>query len=189
MNTDKVFCFHLRLSVFICGSFLFFGGAPCLAQTPCRSTPVYEPCEVEFELNEQEAAQLSNPYLSVELRAEFRAPKGDTYRMPGFWDGGRRYKIRFAPLVEGEWAFRVSSSIERFSGKIGTFTATPAATPGFVIPFNVHHFRYSRPDTPHLWMGDTCYRFVTIPVETFRRLIDLRAAQKFNHVRGLALGE
>lgn len=159
------------------------------AQTPCRSTPVYEPCEVEFELNEQEAGRHANPYLTVELRAEFRAPKGNTYRMPSFWDGGRKLKIRFSPLVEGNWDFRVISNIERFNGQTASFSATPANTPGFVIPFNVHHFRYSKPDTPHLWMGDTCYRFATIPIDTFRRLIDLRAVQKFNHLRGLVLGD
>jgi len=159
------------------------------AQTPCVSTPVYQPCDIEFELTEPEAAQHPNPYLTIELRAEFRAPKGNTYRLPGFWDGGRRLKVRFSPLSEGVWDFRVTSNIERFSGKTGSFTATAAVTPGFVHPFNVHHFRYSRPDTPHLWMGDTCYRFATIPIETFRSLIDTRAAQKFNHLRGPVLGD
>jgi len=159
------------------------------AQTPCASTPVYQPCEIGFELTEQEAARHPNPYLTVELRAEFRAPKGNTYRMQGFWDGGRRLQIRFSPLAEGTWDFRVASNIERFNGKTASFAATAPATPGFVIPFNVHHFRHSQPDTPHLWMGDTCYRFATIPMETFRPLIDLRAAQKFNHLRGLVLGD
>src|SRR5712692_9810065 len=163
--------------------------ARILAQTPCKSAGVYEPCDIEFELSEQEAAQHPNPYLSVELRAEFRAPKGNTYRLPGFWDGGRKFKIRFAPLLEGRWDFRVSSNIERFSGKMGSFTATPPSTSGFVSPFNVHHFRYSEPNTGHYWMGDTCYRFATIPIETFRRLIDIRSTQKFNHLRGFVLGD
>ena len=168
---------------------LLWTAGPAPAQTSCRSTPVYLPCEIEYELTEQEAAQHPNPYLSVELRAEFRAPKGNTYRMQGFWDGGRKFKIRFSPLVEGTWDFRVSSNIERFAGKTDSFVATAPTTPGYVIPFNMHHFRYSKPETPHLWMGDTCYRFATIPMETFRLLIDLRATQKFNHLRGLVLGD
>ncbi len=160
-----------------------------VAQTPCKSTAAYEPCDIDFELTEQEAARHPNPYLSVEFRGEFRAPKGDTYRIPGFWDGGRRFKLRFSPLVEGAWDFRVISNIERFNGQTASFAASAPTTPGFVIPFNVHQFRYSKPDTPHLWMGDTCYRFATIPLETFRQLVDIRAAQKFNHLRGLILGD
>lgn len=142
-----------------------------------------------MELTEQEAAQHPNPYQSVELRAEFRDPRGDTYVMPGFWDGGRKLKIRFSPLSEGRWDFRVTSNIPRLSGKIDSFTATEATTSGFVIPFNVHHFRYSKTNTGHLWMGFTCYPFATIPADTFRRLADIRTKQKFNHMRGLILGD
>ncbi|MBI3693856.1 MAG: DUF4038 domain-containing protein, partial [Acidobacteria bacterium] len=154
-----------------------------------KSTPVYQPCDIEFELTEQEAARHPNPHLSVELRAEFRAPKGNTYRLPAFWDGGRKFKIRFSPLAEGNWDFRVSSNIDRFSGKMASFTATAPTTPGYVSPFNVHHFRYSQENTPHLWMGDTRHDFAVMPMEEFRRLADLRAAQKFNHLRGLVLGD
>jgi hypothetical protein len=168
---------------------LLAGAMLASAQTPCTSTPVYEPCEIEFELAESEAARHANPYLTVELRVEFRAPRGDTYRMPGFWDGGRKLKVRFSPLAEGRWDFRITSNIERFTGKTGSFNATPASGPGFVVPFNVHHFKYVDVDRAHYWMGDTCYRFATLPMDSFRRLIDLRAEQKFNHVRGLVLGD
>jgi hypothetical protein len=163
--------------------------AAALAQTPCRSTPVYEPCDIDFELTEPEAAQHPNPYLSVEVRAEFRAPKGQTYRLPGFWDGGRKLKIRFSPLVEGQWDFRVTSNIDRFNGQTGSFTASTSRTPGFVLPFNVHHFRYSKPDTAHFWMGFSCLNFAALSQESFRALVDTRAKQRFNHMTGFVLGE
>jgi hypothetical protein len=168
---------------------LLLSAAAASAQTSCKSTPVYQPCEIEMEITEQEAARYSNPYTSVELHAEFRDPRGNTYRLPGFWDGGRKFKVRFSPLVEGQWDFRIGSSIDRLSGKMGSFTATAPTTFGFVAPFNVHHFRHSEPNTPHYWMGDTCLRFTTVPIETFRRLIDIRFGQKFNHLRGLVLGD
>ena len=168
---------------------LFTTASLAVAQTPCKSAPVYEPCDIEFELTEQEAAAHPNPYLTVELRAEFRNARGDTFRLPGFWDGGRHFKVRFAPLLEGQWDFRITSNLERFSGKTGSFTATKATAPGFVVPFNIHHFRYADQNRAHLWMGDTCYRFTAIPMDSFRGLIDLRAAQKFNHLRGLVLGD
>ena len=40
----------------------------------CGSVPLYEPCEIEFEMTEAEAAQHPNPYLTAEVRAEFRSP-------------------------------------------------------------------------------------------------------------------
>src|SRR5258708_27847769 len=43
-------------------------------------------------------------------------------------------------------------------------------------------------NTPHLWMGDTLMRLAITEDANFRKLIDARAAQKFTHIRGNALG-
>jgi hypothetical protein len=37
-------------------------------------------------------------------------------------------------------------------------------------------------------MGDTCYRFVSLDQDVFDKVIDARAQQKFNHIRGLVIG-
>jgi len=155
----------------------------------CQSTPLYEPCELSFEMTDAEAERHANPYETVEVRAEFRSPKGGrTQVMPGFWDGGRTFKIRFSPDFEGRWDLRILSNLPSVDRKILSFQATTPTRPGFVHVFNTRYFRYSAPDTGHFWMGDTCYRLATIPWETFTALVDKRAAQKFNHMRGLALG-
>ncbi len=174
---------------FLNSQILLFLSASALAQTPCRSTPVYEPCDIEMDMNAAEMAQHPNPYLTAELRAEFRAPKGQTYRLPGFWDGGHKLKIRFSPLAEGQWDFRVSSNLDRFNGQTGSFSATAPRTSGFVTPFNVHHFQYSQPNTPHYWMGFSLLNFAAMRMDAFRFLIDTRAKQRFNHMTGLVLGE
>ena len=156
----------------------------------CPPTAVYEPCEITIDLTEVEAARHPNPYLSVELRGEFRSPKkGTTHVIPAFWDGGGRFKFRIAPTAVGRWDFRLLSNIESLDRKVGGFEATEARTPGFVRVFNMRYFRYDQPETPHLWMGDTSYKFATIPWDTFLQLVDIRATQKFNHIRGLVLGE
>ena len=116
---------------------LLFLGVSALAQTPCRSTPVYEPCDIVLEMSQAESAKHPNPYLTVELRAEFRAPKGQTYRLPGFWDGGHKLKIRFSPLTEGQWDFRVSSNLDRFNGQTGSFTA-PSVAGTYPYICNIH---------------------------------------------------
>src|SRR5450756_1249041 len=90
--------------------FLFFG-MDAVAQTPCGPTPVYSPCEVTFDLNDQEAAAHPNRYATVTLQAEFRSPRHRTYLMPAYWDGGRRLVIRFAPVEAGDYDFRLTSNI------------------------------------------------------------------------------
>lgn len=161
------------------------------AQARCPDTPTYSPCEMVFELNDAEAAEHANPYLSVQLHAEFRSPEAKTFLMNGFWDGGRRMVVRFSPVLAGRWDYRITSNIGRFNGEIGSFHATESDSKGFVIVNNLRHFSYTEKGVkpyPHLWMGDTCYRFAVIDRALFEKLVDARVAQKFNHLRGLVMG-
>jgi hypothetical protein len=164
-----------------------------LAAQPCANTPTYSPCDMPFELNETEAAAHPHPYVSVQLHAEFRSPHFKTYLMPAFWDGGRRMIIRFAPTEPGEWIYRITSNLARYEGQQGKFTAQESAAPGFVIPANLHHWAYTRineigGNVPHLWMGDTNLRFALLDDAAFSQWVDARAAEKFNHMRGLIVG-
>ena len=166
---------------------------PALAQPGCPATPAYSLCELNFELNEQEAAAHPNPYVSVQLHAEFRSPRHKTFLMPAFWAGGRRMVIRFAPDEPGDWAYRLTSNLERFNGTSGTFQSTPSEAKGFVRPANLHHWSVIAGENlnlrkPHLWMGDTCYRLAFLTDEQFRAMVDARAAQHFTHIRSLLIG-
>ncbi|MEK7406584.1 MAG: DUF5060 domain-containing protein [Acidobacteriota bacterium] len=163
---------------------------PLAAQTVCPPTPAYSPCELVFELNDQEAAAHPNPYVSVELDAGFRSPRFRTFRMPAFWDGGRRLVVRFTPTDPGEWVFRTSSNVPGLNNKEGRFTATASGSPGFLMRANVHHWAWvdDLQRTPHLWMGDTSYRFAFLDRQLFETMVDTRARQKFNHIRGLVAG-
>jgi hypothetical protein len=167
---------------------------PLAAQAPCNGTAAYAPCDMAFELSEQDAATHSNPYVSVELRAEFRSPRQRTFLVPAFWDGGRKMVIRFAPTEPGEWAYRLTSNVDGWDGKSGTFTAASSEAPGFIRAANVHHWAYTEPNSngiqrPHLWMGATELRFGSMDDDAFRAAADARATQEFNHMRGLVLGE
>ena len=71
--------------------------APVFAQTPCEGTPAYTPCEFVFELSAADLAAHPNPYVSVQLHAEFRSPDFQTFLMPAFWDGGNKMVLRFNP--------------------------------------------------------------------------------------------
>src|SRR5437868_2248807 len=101
-----------RLLQFTAFSGLLIFGVPHLhGQTPCSNTPAYSSCEIVFELTDQDAAAHSNPYVSVDLKAEFRSPRHRTFLQPAFWDGGRRMVIRFAPTEAGDWDYRLTSNI------------------------------------------------------------------------------
>lgn len=159
------------------------------AQTVCQPVLAYTPCEIVFELDAAESKLHPNPYWSVELRAEIRSPKFKTYQVHGFHDGGNRIVIRFAPTDAGSWDFRLTSNLPRFNGKQGRFEATPSDHPGFVRVQNVRHFAYEESKKPHLWMGDTVPGFASMDRAAFDQMVEARAKEKFNHIRGFYLGE
>lgn len=163
-------------------------GLPAGAQTVCPPTPIYSPCELVFEMNDAEAKEHANPYLSVQLQVEFRSPRHRTFLMPAFWDGGRRLVVRFSPVDEGSWDFRVTSNLARFDGKLGKFDAAASPDPGFLMPANVHHWATTEGKKPHLWMGDTFLNLATADPAYFDQYVAARAKQKFTHVRTLVLG-
>src|SRR5690348_16799127 len=107
---------------------VFLVAAPVFAQIPCEGTPAYSPCELQFEL----PTAIANPYVSVELKAEFRSPRFRTFLMPAFWDGGRKMSIRFAPTEAGQWIYRTTSNVAGLDGKEGAFNATASEAPGYV---------------------------------------------------------
>jgi hypothetical protein len=165
---------------------------PPAAQSPCSNTPAYTPCEIAFELGEKDAAQHPKPYVTVDLRVEFRSPRKRTYALPAFWDGGRKMVVRFAPTEAGDWDYHVTSNIAEWNDKTGSFTIAASGSPGFIKPANVHHWAYTERaatglDQPHLWMGATELLFAGMEDAAFRTVVDARAAQKFNHLRGLVL--
>lgn len=159
------------------------------AQTVCAPTPTFSPCDIVYELNDQEAAAHTNPYATVQLEAEFRSPRFRTLRVAAFWDGGRRMVFRFAPTEPGEWVYKLSGNLQRLQDAEGKMTATESNSAGFLKPANVHHWALVIENTrkPHLWMGDNAYTFATIDRGIFDKLIDARAGQKFNHIRGVIL--
>lgn len=159
---------------------------PLLAQT-CTSVAAYSSCDFVFEAEANEMAAHPNPYLTANLHAEFRSPRHHTVMMNGFWDGGRRFIIRFTPTAPGAWDFRVTSNIASINGKTGAFTANDTDAPGFLKAQNVHAWMYTEWRAAHLWMGDTSYRFAWMPRPVFDQMIEARAKQKFNHIRGLVM--
>lgn len=150
--------------------------APLFAQPTCPVTPAWSPCDLVFDL---EAAE--NPGR-VDLRAEFRSAHHRTYLMYAFRDGDRRLVIRFAPSEEGDWEYRLTSSLARLDGMVGHFSASASDSPGFVRIANVHHFATEN-GKPHLWMATSLDHFLSMPQADFDQAVSQRAKEKFTHLR------
>jgi len=177
-------------AVALVASFLLPSGFVLKAQTgSCDNTPAWSPCELVFDLSDQAAKAHPDPYASVELRADFRSPQFRTTSIPGYWDGGRRMVLRFAPTGAGRWEYRLTSNIAEWDGKIGSFTAAESEAPGFVRVANVHHWSTAAHNQPHLWMAASEPRLAWLDDAAFHAEADALAAQKFTHVRGLVVEE
>jgi len=101
--------------------------------------------------------------LDVEVNAVFtHDADGDEIRLPGFWNGGNEWRVRFSPTNVGEWHYTITSDSDdsglSVSGSItaGANTGTTALDRhGFVkISDNKRYFTYND-GTPFYWLGDT----------------------------------
>ncbi|NMC38079.1 MAG: DUF4038 domain-containing protein [Bacteroidales bacterium] len=120
---------------------------------------------------------------------------GKVYTVPGFWDGDRIWKLRFAAPYPGTWMYVTSSTDKKLNRKNGQLIVTRwseeemrsnPARRGFITvnmtePRAGRYFRYAD-GTPFLWIADTWWDWTNrkIKFETFKKLADTRAEQGFN---------
>jgi hypothetical protein len=124
-----------------------------------------------------------NPYVEISLSATFTQGARRVV-VPGFWDGGGTYKVRFMPPAPGEWRYETSSRAPELNGKTGTFIATPptAGNRGPVRPFNKFYLRYED-GTPYHQFGTTCYVWTHQTSALQERTLKTLAASPFNKIR------
>lgn len=83
----------------------------------------------EISLSFVSQVEYANPYMDVDMHADFVHQSGMTLHRPAFWDGDSIWKIRFSsPLAEGSWSFVTHCSDENnlgLHGKNGTIDAAP----------------------------------------------------------------
>ena len=152
--------------------------------------------EITFDAADSELK--GNPF-DVELKAAF-VHGGDTLIVPGYYNGGQEWKLRFMPTEVGEWTYETTSTLPSLGGKVGRLTATPplADNHGPVrVDSTGLHFCYAD-GTPYLPVGTTSYDWMhasndpafstadpglTMQQQTLRSL----AESGFNKIRSLLI--
>lgn len=135
-----------------------------------------------FELSVRGPAE-GNPYLDVEWSATFRQGN-HVITVPGFWDGGGSYKLRFSPPTIGVWAYETRSATPALHGQVGSFTATAPTgrNHGPVEVFDTFYLRYAD-GTPFHQFGTTCYAWTHQPQDLQEQTLETLAASPFNKLR------
>jgi hypothetical protein len=169
-----------------------------------HTVPIWRPAEFSFTAQ----GMYERPCVDADLSAVFKGPDGASYRVNGFWDGGRAWKIRFVPTAPGAWTYETScrTADAGLTGQKGTFTAQPAAGDnplylhGGILRVSADRRHLSYADgTPFFWLGDTWWFCPSdlVPIDgstkpgcasMYKTLIDKRRAQGFTVVQMAFLG-
>lgn len=151
---------------------------------------------VMAEMSFESAKAYANPFYDASIDVAFTAPDGTKMVMPGFWDGGSTWKVRFAPTQCGIWTYTTAcsdASDSGLNGKSGTLGCNPYTGDkavyqhGFVKTDGKKYFVYDD-GTPFFYLGDTHWflpheRFETSNVDgiasQFKYIVDKRVEQHF----------
>lgn len=184
-----------RIACLIALCFLALPARPAAAREPLRAkAAANHVAELEFITDLKRA----DPFNEVVLDAVFTEPGGKERRVPAFWAGGRKWKVRYASSVAGEHAFRTESSDDRDAGLHGVTGSV------IVGPYTGDHPLYARgalrvsddkrylqhaDGTPFFWLGDTWWMGLTKRLsfpDEFNTLLADRTAKGFNVVQIVA---
>src|SRR5438128_326056 len=105
----------------------------------------------------------TNSYTDVDVSATLSGPGGVTMTMPGLWDGGNTWRIRFAPPSAGTWTYTTTSTDPTNAGlhnQTGTINATSYTgnlniyKHGFLKRGATNRYLEHADGTPFFWLGD-----------------------------------
>jgi hypothetical protein len=149
-----------------------------------------------FEAGFEADSAAPNPYVALSAEATFTRPDGGNWRVPLFWDGGKTWKVRVSPDIEGKWSFKVQSADRGLNGRAGAFECAPSARAGGIRPSAAAPSHFERQNGRPLWfLGDTGWGYFSDSKEDnhFRRQAEhyakTRASQGFNVIHCMMMSE
>ena len=138
---------------------------------------------LEVSLEGPPDGKVGNPFIDVELGAQFRH-KNRVVEPDGFYDGDGIYRIRFMPDTIGEWTYVTRSNRPELDGVSGAFTCVEASPQnhGPVRVRNTYHFAYED-GRPYFPIGTTCYVWNHQGDELEERTLKTLKSALFNKMR------
>ncbi|NRD21820.1 DUF5060 domain-containing protein [Winogradskyella litoriviva] len=124
-----------------------------------------------------------NPFQDVKLSAKF-FNADTTFVVNGFYDGKNVFKIRFMPQQIGKWNYIISSSVEEFNSKTGSFQCVKASADnhGMVKVSETYHFKYADGNNYYPF-GTTAYAWTHMKEELQEETLKTLEKADFNKVR------
>ncbi|MDA2931340.1 DUF4038 domain-containing protein [Acidobacteria bacterium AH-259-O06] len=149
---------------------------------------------MKFEQSFTSDKDYENPLYNVsQFSVHFRSPTARLKKISGFWDGGRTWKVRFAPDEKGTWSYRTECSDTSNSGlheQTGSFEVVEHASPhalyrrgSIVRPKGRYYLTYSD-GTPFFWTADTAWNgALKSTAEEWRRYLKDRLDKGYNAIQ------
>ncbi len=139
------------------------------------------------ELSYESEKTYADPFADVTLDLQLFG-NGRLYTVPGFWDGGNTWRIRFVCPSAGQWQFKtVCSDTDNAAlhGRTGTVNCTaysgdlPLYQHGFVTTRYGEKYLTYDDGTPFYYLGDTHWQLAQEPVEMVDTICKKRVEQGF----------
>ena len=150
------------------------------------------------ELTFYSSGNYTDPFNQVTLDAIFTDPDGHELRVPGFWDGNNKWKVRFSSPVTGTHRFLTVCSEpgdKRLNGVAGEVKVQSYKGNNLLLRHGAlrvaddkRHFVYGD-GTPFFWLGDTWWMGLTKRLawpEDFKTLAADRSKKGFNVIQIVA---
>ncbi|MCL1793371.1 MAG: DUF4038 domain-containing protein [Oscillospiraceae bacterium] len=136
--------------------------------------------------------------LDYEFDVTFSSENGEKLVVPGFWDGGNTWKVRFAPTEIGKWSYATAFSDMGDAGLHDVKGAIKCVEYEGELDIYKHgfikaaqgnrHFAHAD-ETPFFYLGDTHWSMPSEPFETmFVSIVDDRAKKGFTVYQSEPLG-
>lgn len=142
--------------------------------------------DISFQVDE-----IPKQPADIDFSATFESPAGGSLTVPGFFNGGDQYVIRFTPPTAGTWSYVTRCSLESLDGKTGGLSAAPARDGrkgGVMLDAETPtRFRHENGDSYYPIAFESDWLFALdaenasdIPVT--RRFVDTLATNGFNQI-------
>ncbi|MCL7762533.1 DUF5060 domain-containing protein [Polaribacter sp. Z014] len=100
-----------------------------------------------------------NPFIK-NFEATFKSESGEQITVPGFYNGGNEWIVRFSTSKIGKWQFVTQSALKSLRNKKGSFSVIPTKNNsehgGIIVkPENPQYFYYED-GTPYMQMAYEC---------------------------------